>query len=84
MQIECFCGVGNTSVHAFLVGVMARSRLLVSARDVYWLNRLWYFACGVFSLVRPFLSAMDVNSLISIAATLDIRWRVRLFSLGGA
>ena len=62
MQIECFCGVGNTSVHAFLVGVMARSRLLVSARDVYWLNRLWYFTCGVFSLVRPFLSAMDVNS----------------------
>ena len=63
MQIECFCGVGNTSVHAFLVGVMARSRLLVSARDVYWLNRLWYLACGVFSFVRPFLSAMDVKSL---------------------
>ena len=63
MQIECFCGVDNTSVHAFLVGVMARSRLLVSARDVYWLNRLWYLACGVFSFVRPFLSAMDVKSL---------------------
>ena len=63
MQIECFCGVDNTSVHAFLVGVMARSRLLVSARDVYWLNRLWYLACGVFSFVRPFLSAMEVKSL---------------------
>ena len=63
MQIECFCGVDKTSVHAFLVGVMARSRLLVSARDVYWLNRLWYLACGVFSFVRPFLSAMDVQSL---------------------
>ena len=83
MQIECFCGVGNTSVHAFLVGVMARSRLLVSARDVYWLNRLWYFACGVFSLVRPFLSAMDVKRGRNEAETTEGRQNVKVRRLEG-
>ena len=72
LHIECLCGVGDTLVHVFLVGVIARSKLLASARDVYWLNRTWYFAftslsvafnAAIFSLVRPILSAMDVNSL---------------------
>ena len=67
-----------------MVGVMARSRLLVSARDVYWLNRLWYFACGVFSLVRLFLSAMDVKSLSrNQAETTEVRQNVKVRRLEG-
>ena len=41
--IECFCGAGDTLVHVFLVGVIARSRLVASARNVFWLNCTWYF-----------------------------------------
>ena len=67
LHIERLCGVGDTLVHVFLVGVIARSKLLASAREVYWLNRTWYFAftslsvafnAAIFSLVRPILSAI--------------------------
>ena len=89
--IECFCGAGDTLVHGFLVGVIARSRLVASARDVYWLNCTWYFMFTSFSvafnaaifslpygqvllsLARPFLSAMDSNSLNQSSAKVVMR-----------
>ena len=89
--IECFCGAGDTLVHVFLVGVIARSRLVASARNVYWLNCIWYFMFTSFSvafnaaifslpygqvllsLARPFLSAMDSNSLNQSSAKVVLR-----------
>ena len=67
LHAECMSGVGDTLVYVFLVDVIARSKLLASARDVYWLNCICYFAftslsvafnAAIFSLVRPILSAI--------------------------
>ena len=89
--IECFCGAGDALVHVFLVGVIARSRLVASARNVFWLNCTWYFMFTSFrvafnaaifslpygqvllSLARPFLSAMDSNSLNPSSAKVVLR-----------